>query len=420
MDFILPYKEAEELLRAEIDRIKTAGFFDYNEEKPVYSTKETGIMLGLLVARTKTGEKLSLKAFSGALNGSFIVSTYTPPCFSVKAFEEIVSEYDSKIHCYTDRIEAGEKELESHRRLLSNECLDKIRALYSFYTPQGKKIGFKDMNLKPIPTGTGDCAAIKLLSYCFKRGFEPVSLAEIYFGKESNNRLDGQLYPPCDEKCKPILPHILGINLLYSDEAIAIINKDEGMLSVPGRGEDKHDSASVRIKELFPSAPELPSVHRHDMDTTGILVIAKTEEAKRKLSMQFEARETEKVYVALLRGLIKEESGVIDLPMRLDVDNRPYQIIDFLQGKKAVTNWKKIKVEILNGEKVSRIRFYPHTGRTHQIRVHAASGLHTPIVGDRLYGERREGERLCLHAESLTFTHPLTGERVTFKEDAPF
>ncbi len=136
--------------------------------------------------------------------------------------------------------------------------------------------------------------------------------------------------------------------------------------------------------------------------------------------MQFEARETEKVYVALLRGLIKEESGVIDLPMRLDVDNRPYQIIDFLQGKKAVTNWKKIKVEILNGEKVSRIRFYPHTGRTHQIRVHAASGLHTPIVGDRLYGERRDGERLCLHAESLTFTHPLTGERVTYKEDAPF
>lgn len=423
MNFILPYKEAEEILREDIKQIKETGFFDFKSKTPVYSTKkaleEKGIMLGLLIARTKSGERVVLRAFSGALNSSYLVEGYTPPCFSVKAFEEVVSEFDSKIHCYTDRIELGESDLIPTRRQLSNECLEKIKELYTFYTIKGK-LKLNDIKELNYTTGMGDCATIKLLSFCFKKGFTPISLAEIFFGKESESRKADQIYPPCDEKCKPLIKYLFNINLLYSDEDIAIINKDAGLLSTPGKGEDKYDSASVRIKALFPDSPELPSVHRLDMDTSGIMVFAKNESAKRNISMQFEERKTKKVYEALLRGSLMTQKGTIKLPIRLDINNRPYQIVDFENGKEAITDYERVKIEILNGEKVSRVLFFPHTGRTHQIRVHAASGLMLPIVGDRLYGERKEGERLCLHAKSLSFIHPTTGERVTFEEEPDF
>lgn len=419
MDFILPYREAEELLREEIAGIREKGFFDWRSKEPKHPAEDRSLMLGLLTARTRTGEKVVLRAFSGQLDGTFNIPSFTPPCFSEHEAEAVISEYDSRIHCYSDRIEAGEEGLTGVRAALSNECLARLRSLYTFFSPQGK-VTFADMEEKSFPTGTGDCAGIKLLSYCFKKGYEPVSLAEIYFGTESHTYKDGELCPPCDEKCRPILKYILGLDLLYSDEDIAVIAKPAGMLSVPGRGEDKLDSASTRIRQLFPSAPAIPSVHRLDMDTSGIMVFAKTEEAKRELSRQFEERETEKVYIALLRGVIRENEGTIELPIRLDVDNRPYQIVDHVQGKKAVTHWRKLGVEIRDGEKLTRIEFHPKTGRTHQLRVHSASGLGHSIKGDRLYGTRTEGERLCLHAESLTFTHPRTGERMTFSAEAPF
>ena len=419
MNFILPYKEAEELLRAEIEKIKETGFFDYRSSERVHPVKDHSLMLGLLVAKTKSGERVILRAFSGALDGKFNIPFYTPPCFSEHAQEEVISEYDSKIHCYSDRIEGGEEGLEKTRAALSNECLKRLRELYTFYTPTGT-VSFSDMKEKAFPTGTGDCAGIKLLSYCFKKGYEPISLAEIYFGRESSIYKDGELVPPCDEKCKPLLKYIFTLNILYSDDDIVVIDKEEGMLSVPGRGEDKVDSAATRIKVIFPSSPNPPSVHRLDMDTSGILVFAKNEEAKRELSRQFENRETEKVYIALLKGVIKEDEGVIDLPIRLDVDNRPYQIVDKENGKSALTYWKKLRVEIIDGEKYTRVEFHPKTGRTHQLRVHAAYGLKHSIKGDRLYGERREGERLALHALSLTFTHPRSKERMTFTSDLPF
>lgn len=424
MDFLFPTRKAEELLVKEIEKIKSEGYFDYQEKSPRFSIdefiSEKGLMLGLLVARTRTGEHVSFKAFSGLLSKNVIVPGFVPPCFSRKAYDEVVAEYDERIHALTDRIEKGEKELEEERHALSLECLSRIEALYTFSSITGEKLTFVDMGIVNPSTGTGDCATTRLLSYCFRKGFTPVSLAEMWFGAPTPNRKEGVLYPPCDEKCRPIVRHLLDIDLLYSDEDIAVIDKSAGLLSVPGKGIDKQDCASSRIKRLFPDAPELPSVHRLDMDTSGILVFAKNEEAKRKLSLQFEARETEKVYVALLRGVVRKQSGDIDLPLRLDVDNRPYQIVDHKKGKRALTHYETVKVEVLNGEKVTRVRFYPHTGRTHQLRVHAASGLHIPIVGDRLYGTRRENERLCLHAESLSFFHPSTGKRVTFSSPAPF
>lgn len=419
MDFILPYREAEEILRKDICTITQRGTFDEEGRHPLsHAFEDKGIMLGLLIAETRTGEKVSLRAFSGALDGEYIVKGYVPPCFSAREFEEIVREYDTMLHCYSDRIEQGEEDLVPIRRSLSNECLSKLKGIYRFSSLKGS-FGFSDIDVSYV-TGMGDCATIKLLSYCFRKGFTPVSLAEIFVGRDSEGRKNGVLYPPCEEKCRPLIKHIMSLDLIYSDESVAVINKEAGMLSTPGKGEDKYDSASVRIKELFPDSPALPSCHRLDMDTSGVMVFAKTEKAKRNISMQFESRQTEKIYEALLRGVLKEEEGVIDLPIRLDTENRPYQIVDHERGKSAVTYFRRVRVEVLNGEKVTRVLFYPHTGRTHQIRVHAASGLGLPIVGDRLYGERKAGERLCLHARSLSFIHPDTERRICFETEPDF
>lgn len=376
------------------------------------------LMFGCLVARASGGQETVSYAFSGAWNGKYIIPGFVPPCFSVSEFDRIVSQYDPMIHCYSDRIERGEKELGPVRSALSNECLNELRSLYVFHSPAGR-VRLCDMDTGPLPTGTGDCAAAKLINWCFRKGWEPLSMCEIFYGRDCAAHRHLERCTPCDAKCAPIMKYLFNLNLIYSDDEIAVVDKEAGLLSVPGRGEDKQDCVSKRMRMIFPSAPENPSVHRLDMDTSGILVLAKTESAKRSLSMQFEHRNTEKTYIALLDGLVREDEGVIDLPMRLDVDNRPRQIIDHLQGKRAVTRFERIRVEIRDGRTVTRVRFRPLTGRTHQLRVHAASALF-PIVGDRLYGSRKEGERLCLHAESLTFSHPASGERLTFTSPCPF
>lgn len=389
------------------------------EGEGVLSRRTDDVMLGCLVARAPGGQICQAYAFSGALHGSYIHERFVPPCFSVHGFEGIVDEYDSRIHCYSDRIERGEKDLERTRSALSNECLERIRSLYTFYTPNGK-IGFNDMGIQSMPTGTGDCATVKLISYCFRRGWEPLSLCEMYYGDGSTRYHHLQECTPCDEKCALVLPHILRIPVIYSDDSIVVVDKPAGMLSVPGRGEDKQDCATARVKAVFPSIPDNPSVHRLDMDTSGVLVMAKDDAAKSSISRQFELRQTRKEYIALVEGVVRQDEGTIDLPLRLDVDDRPRQIVDEEHGKKAVTRFERIAVEIVDGRPVTRIRFAPLTGRTHQIRVHAAYGLGHPVVGDRLYGERLPGQRLCLHAGTLEFTHPATGTRVSFSSPCPF
>jgi len=420
---LLSPDKAEILLREEIRKIKESRFFDYSAKTPSFpidkAMAEKGLMLGLMVARTKTGEEISFKAFSGQLHGSYIVHGFVPPCLSQREFNAVVEKRDGRIHELTGRIGRGEEELIEERAELSHEALKEIEGLYKFYTPRGTT-NFKKMGLKNIPTGTGDCAAPKLFSHAFKHGFEPLSLSEIYFGKGCGNKVDGESYTPCDERCTLIMKHILGVDLLYSDDDIAVVSKPSGELSVPGRGPEKADCTMLKVHELFPSSPIVCSCHRLDMDTSGVLVYAKTEEAKKKISLSFERREAKKEYVALLRGVLKEERGTIDIPIRLDTEHRPMQIADYENGKEAMTDYERIKVEFHGKERWTRVRFFPRTGRTHQLRVHASLGLNMPIVGDNLYGEMRIGERLMLHAEKLSFPHPRTGEYVTFTSPCPF
>ena len=383
------------------EMLRTDSFSFPPSEQYKLSSLNKNTMFGIMICNDINGNEKILRAFSGALNGEYRIPGYVNPCFSVTEFRKIEAEYSPLIH----------RADEDERKRLSAECLGKINALYSFSTWDGSSIGLPDK----APTGTGDCAGLRLINTALRKNLEIMGLAEFMIGDDGTI----ETYPPCKERCSLLLPSMLGLDILYADESIAVINKEAGMLSVPGRGEDKLDSASYRFHKLFPSSPRECFVHRLDMDTSGLLVMAFTKDAHRKLSMAFEARDVEKEYEALLEGVIKEEGGIIDSPMRLDVEHRPLQIIDPGKGKRAITVWKRLGVTIVNGRKLTRVRFYPKTGRTHQLRVHSASIGH-PIAGDRLYGERKEGERLMLHAARITFRHPVTGESVSFSSDPPF
>lgn len=208
------------------------------------------------------------------------------------------------------------------------------------------------------------------------------------------------------------------MKLIHEEDSFVVIEKQSGFLSVPGRGLENYDSVASRVCEMYPDCIKQPAVHRLDMDTSGLMVLARTKEAHRNLSIQFQERQTKKKYFALLDGELIGETGTIELSFRLDVDNRPYQIYDEVHGKLGITKWQKIALE--NG--FTRILFEPITGRTHQLRVHAAheKGLGIPIVGDPLYGNGKGNGLLKLHAAFLEFSHPESGIAVSFTSDVPF
>lgn len=201
------------------------------------------------------------------------------------------------------------------------------------------------------------------------------------------------------------------LNVLHIDPDFLVVNKPGGLLAVPGRGPDKQDCVVSRVKTLFPDCIDQPAVHRLDMYTSGIMLLARNRHSHSMLSKQFEQRMVEKEYVALLDGIVENDAGVIDLKFRLDPSNRPHQVYDPQHGKRGITHWQKI---CDSGGK-SRIRFLPLTGRTHQLRLHSSHplGLGIPICGDALYGSGTEGDKMFLHACKLAFSHPVSQERIS-------
>ena len=390
--------------------------------------KGHGIMVGALVCADSLGQRVVLYTISGI---AYEAEGTVPPLVSPEQIEHALSKNDKEIHDLTNKINAGHHELKEQRTKLTTESLVSVFSLYTFTRFDGKKITLNEIiqahGGKLPPTGTGDCCAPKLLSYAFEHNLQPVSMDEVFYGRDTPNKKNGISYPPCDERCGYILPYILGLEILYRDSQIVVINKPSGLLSVPGRTPENQDCVVSRLKKLFPHCIEQPSVHRLDMETSGVMVYALTKEAHRNLSMQFENGSVHKKYIALIDGVFdhNEYQGELQLKFRLDVDNRPHQIYDEVNGKLGITEWKKEGTELYTApdgskRRVTRILFTPHTGRTHQLRLAASDphGFGIPIIGDSLYGHCEPGERLMLHACELKFKHPVSGTTQTFLSPA--
>lgn len=330
------------------------------------------------------------------------------------------------------------KGLKKLRREKSNELQDKLFDSYFFHNAELEQKSllqiFGDFSSSKPPAGAGECAAPKLLEYAYQHNYKPIALAEFWWGAspKSEVRQHKAYYPACRGKCEPILSHMLKglvvdpnpmlenpaegkeLPIIFEDDLIVVVNKPAEFLSVPGK--QISDSVYTRIKNAYPDADGPLIVHRLDMSTSGILLLAKTKYAHEYLQRQFIKKTIQKKYIALLNGAIQNSSGVIELPLRVDLDDRPRQMVCYDHGKHAKTLWKVLDIQ---GNK-TRIEFTPITGRTHQLRVHAAHhlGLNTPILGDDLYGTK--ANRLHLHAAELTFTHPQTKESISINCPAPF
>ena len=293
---------------------------------------------------------------------------------------------------------------------------------------------FKDTVQKTPPAGAGECAAPKLLQYAYRNGWQPLAMAEFWWGDSPKNeiRRHGYYYPACKGKCGPILKHMLQglhveknpletdmhrgteLEIMYEDEWLSVVNKPAGMLSVPGKSDI--DSVYGRVRRMYPEATGPMVVHRLDMATSGLILIAKTKEVHQNLQAQFKNRTVCKRYVAWLDGIVEKKEGHIELPLCPDPEDRPRQVVDAVHGKPAVTDYTVLHYD--SGR--TFISFIPKTGRTHQLRVHSAHplGLNAPIVGDELYG--RKADRLYLHAEYLGFIHPVSGVYMEIEKESGF
>lgn len=347
---------------------------------------------------------------------------------SKKRYKAVIAEIQTEIDRFTGKIE----KLKAERKTRSAELQMKLFRQYRLLNARGEIRDICDIFANTPqhipPAGAGECAAPKMLQYAYMNSLYPIAMAEFWWGDSPKGeiRRHGEFYPSCISKCRPILLYMMqGLNaepdpqlsskeftpeIIWEDEHIAIIDKPAGMLSVEG----KSNTISA-IQWIRNRCPDAIAVHRLDQATSGILVIAKDMATYRALQAQFASRRVKKSYVALLDGKLPTPSGEIKLSLKPDYNHRPRQMAAD-DGKHALTRYEVIEAT----NKWTKIRFFPITGRTHQLRVHAAHhlGLNAPIVGDELYGTR--AERLYLHAESIEFTHPSTGKTILINRAANF
>ena len=361
-------------------------------------------------------------------------------------WHELITAAQQKLALLTDKIEV----LKNKRKRLSTKLQKKLFKQYRLLNSAGVEKDLMELFQHapyPIPpAGTGDCAAPKLLQYAFLHHLKPLAIAEFWWGKapKSEIRQHKNFYGACSGKCQPILAHMLAgmamddnpllvnpaqgklLEIVYQDNDIVVVNKPSEFLSVPGKNIE--DSVYLRIKQQFPQATGSLIVHRLDMSTSGVMVLALTKRAQKNLQQQFINRTIKKRYVAILEAkitkqlesVLSEGQGDITLPLRGDLDDRPRQLVCFDNGKPSKTHWEVI--DHVNGR--LKLYLYPETGRTHQLRVHCAhpQGLNTPILGDDLYGcnhndgsNSQKTKRLHLHAQMLTLAHPVSQKTMTFE-----
>lgn len=352
-----------------------------------------------------------------------------------RSWKEKISSLQTLISNHNETIQQLKTERKTRSATLQQQLFEQFKMLNRRGEIKTLCEIFEQTSQKTPPAGAGECAAPKLLQTAYLNGWTPIAMAEFWWGASPKTEIrhHGHYYPACKGKCEPILNHMLQgleveespmlknmqstdweLEIVYEDQWLIVINKPAGILSVPG----KENAVSVYslMREKYPEAEGPMIVHRLDMATSGLLVIAKTKQVHQHLQAQFKNRTIKKRYIALLEGIVPQDEGTIELPLCLNPLDRPRQMVHTEYGKPATTNYQ---VLARTGGR-TRIAFYPQTGRTHQLRVHAAHllGLNCPIAGDELYG--RKAERLYLHAESLEFVHPVTLETIKLIKAANF
>ena len=367
-----------------------------------------------------------------------------------KEWKKRLEELETEVRHFDIEIERLKTERKERSAALQRKLFEQFRMLNAQGEVKDLYTIFEQTVQKVPPAGAGECALPKLLQYAYLHQLKPLAMAEFWWGDSPKNEIrhHGYYYPSCKGKCEPILQHMLQglevdenpllnpvhedeeLEIVFEDEWLLVVNKPAGMLSVPGKAEDR-DSVYHRLKKKYPEATGPMIVHRLDMATSGLLLVAKTKEVHQDLQAQFANRSIKKRYVAVLDGIVlSERTGRIELPLCLNPLDRPRQIVSKEYGKEAITEYKIISESekiidesersINEPRKYTRIVFYPLTGRTHQLRVHAAhpEGLGCPILGDELYGKK--ADRLYLHAEYIEFRHPIYGDIFRIQKKADF
>ena len=374
-----------------------------------------GKMLGVLVV-----EGGFLAAFSGTLCRRSTLPYCVPPVF------DLHGTYFEEEEAAISLLSMGEE-----RTCRSQALQQWLFEQYHLLNGKGETASLLEIFADKVPpAGAGDCCAPKLLQYAYHHGLRPLCMGEFWMGRSPKGEIreEGHFYPSCQHKCKPILSWMLqGLNVepnpmmkdyaetmsrlctLYEDADIVVFDKPSGLLSVPGK--DELPSLLDIVRQRYPQAEGPVIVHRLDMDTSGLMVVALTNEAYLHLQQQFIHHTVHKRYSALLEHPMPVgQTGIIDLPLCPNPYDRPRQMVHEEYGRRSITHYEVAG----NSEGHALVRLWPHTGRTHQLRVHMAhpQGLSNPIVGDRLYG--RADARLMLWADQLEFIHPRTGKNMTF------
>lgn len=360
--------------------------------------------------------------------------------FQKAELKRLRNRIDSEIESCKKQLNIHEDEiaqLKNQRKFMSEALQERIFTLFSVEDARGNHSTLTDIFAstegKLPPSGSGECCAPKLLHYAYTHHLQPLCMAEFWWGQSPSGevRHHGHFYPACRSKCKPILEFMMqgldvednklasvmgipNIEEIYDDKWLTVVNKPSGMLSVPGKLLE--DSALTQWKSRHPEAQGPLVVHRLDQETSGLIIFTKDKETHKALQEMFATHKIHKCYIAMLDGTVKDDEGYINLPLCPNIDDRPRQMVSFDYGKPALTYYRVIS---RNGN-ITRIKFFPHTGRTHQLRVHAShtQGLNAPIVGDMLYGTA--SSRLMLHAHSITFTHPATGKELSITAPCSF
>ena len=410
-------------------------------------------MFGVLIVE-QDGKRYYLAAFSGLLAGSYLQDGFVPPVYNLQNPSGHFKQEEAQITAINHRIQQGEDTpaLRTERKTRSIALQRWLFAQFNLLNAQGTAQNLLDIFqnqpriLTPeeyfhkaeapstaikVPSGAGECCAPKLLQYAYQHNLRPLCMAEFWLGPSPKDELrtDGNYYPACQSKCKPILAHMLQglqveenpmlsrsravaaqVEYIYEDPDILVVYKPAGLLSTPGK-----DDVPSLLDIVRQQHPQAINVHRLDMDTSGLLLFAQNEAAYKNLQQQFYRQTVKKEYIALLSGTPSPSlptEGTITLPLLPNPLDRPRQVVNRQHGKHAVTHYQMLDT--------NRVLFLPQTGRTHQLRVHAAhpDGLGTPILGDPLYGT--PADRLYLHAQSLTFVHPRTGTTMTFRKSPDF